>query len=144
MGVITRIKNIHRLDQDYTYQHPALAGIQFRNGWCAISDSRLTVAAGYAWDGCSPKWDLAGLAVVGVPDGRQHLGRPITYYPSLVHDVFCQFRNEIKITKQQTIQILSDMLKERKFGARWLYVTAVDWKGPQQFAGDMQHRGDAV
>ncbi len=134
--MIRRAKNLYRLAAPYRYKHPALIGVNYANRWCVISGGEIVVQPGYAWDGCTPKFDIAGLGVVGVPDGRLYQGLPITYYPSLVHDVFCQFKHEIRISKAAVVQIFNDMLKERQFGARVLYVTAVDWLGPQQFAGD--------
>lgn len=134
--MIRRAKNLYCLDQAFEYEHPALLGVSFWNDWCAIVDGRILVHEGYAWDGCSPKYELAARWVVGVPDGRLQEGVPITYHASLVHDVFCQFRDQIPITKSAVVKIFNDMLADRGFGARLLYVSAVDWLGPQQFAGD--------
>lgn len=134
--MFNRVHNLYQLDEDYTITHTALDGITFHNEWCSIEHGCITVHAGYSHDGCSPKWDMAGLGVLGVPDGRLHEGRPITYYPSLIHDVFCQFRDLIEISKEAVLQIWNDMLAEVEFGSRLLYVTAVDWLGPQEFAGD--------
>lgn len=134
--MIKRVKNLYQLKAQYEYQHSALQGVEFSNDWCFIADGCITVAAGYAWDGCTPKYDIAGLGVIGTPDGRLYQGKPITYYASLVHDVLCQFKDEIDISKLQVIQIFNDMLAERNFAARVVYVSAVDWFGPQVFAGD--------
>ena len=130
------MKNLYRLDSPFTYKHPALSGISFLNERCSIADGSITVNKWYAWDGCSPKFDFAGLVVIGVPDGRLYEGFPITYYPSLVHDVLCQFRSEIPITKDHALTIFNDMLKDVGFLPRPLYVAAVKHFGPQLFAGD--------
>lgn len=123
------------IDSDYKYSNPSLDGITFKSDWCHIDDGVITINKGYAWDGCSPKQDLFGLAVIGTPDGRLKEGKPITYHASLVHDALCQFRSEIKISKAATLSIFNDMLLEAGFIMRPVYVTAVDWFGPQNFRG---------
>jgi hypothetical protein len=51
----------------------------------------LTVFSGYAWDGCSPRFNVLGLFWVGIPNGVHHDNeKPMMYYPSLVHDVLLQ------------------------------------------------------
>ncbi|MGH1461009.1 MAG: hypothetical protein ACRBB6_03125 [Neptuniibacter sp.] len=134
---------LYQLDHDYTYRHPALEGIEYRNDWCVIENGSLTIYAGYAHDGCSPKFDICGLFVIGVPDGRLHLGKPITYYASLVHDVFCQWRHEIPITKPETVQIFREMLLEVKFGPAKKYADTVDRWGPQDFYRNKERESDS-
>ncbi|MCP4595774.1 hypothetical protein [Neptuniibacter sp.] len=124
---------LYQIDKDFTYRHPALEGIEYRNEWCCIEGGALTIKRGYAHDGCSPKFDILGLVVLGVPDGRSHLGKPITHDASLVHDVFCQFRDEIPISKANTVQIFRDMLDEPGFKLAWVYSAFVDSFGPQDF-----------
>ena len=94
---------------------------------------RLIIRTGYAWDGCTPKFSILGLVVLGVPDGRLRHNVPMTYHASLVHDALCQFRHEIPITKQQVNAIFNDMLWEVGFPLRRLYVGAVNKFGPQDF-----------
>lgn len=129
---------LFQIDKDFTYRHQALEGINYSNKWCSIADGVLTVKKGYAHDGCSPKYDICGLFVIGVPDGRQHLGKPITHDAALVHDVFCQWRHSIPITKAATVQIFREMLHEVKFGPADIYANAVDRWGPQVFRGDIE------
>ena len=135
--MIHRINNRHQLPKDYIFRHVLLRGINFTNAWCSIQNGVLTVYAGYPFDGCSPKWEVCGLFTVGVPDGRLHNGVPITYFPSLVHDVFCRFKNVIPITQAATVSIFNDMLGDVDFMLRPVYVAMVNRFGPQQFYGDI-------
>lgn len=127
---------IYCLEEDYQVRSQALKGISFNNEWVNIEDCCLTLKAPYAWDGCSPKWKVLDLLTVGVPDGRLHLGKPITYYASGVHDVLCQYRHLIPLTKSDTVKLFDEMLSKVNFELRPIYVKAVDKYGPQDFLGD--------
>ena len=122
-----------QLSENYQYQHPAFNGITFANDWINISDGLLTIKQGYTWDGCSPKRYLFGLFTLGVPDGTLRFGKPWTYHASLVHDVLCQFRQDLPLSKQQVTQVFNDQLAELRWPLRRLYVWAVDNFGPQDF-----------
>ncbi|MGI1672084.1 MAG: hypothetical protein K6L74_17400 [Neptuniibacter sp.] len=135
--MIRRVKDIYKLPADFKYQHPALEGIQFANHWCTIKNGCITIEAGYAHDGCSPKYSILELFTVGVPDGRIRQGVPATYYASLVHDVFSQYRRSIPIKKEQVLQIFDDMLRDAKFTPRPLYTALVRAFGPQSYRGDV-------
>ncbi|OBT07146.1 hypothetical protein A9267_14875 [Shewanella sp. UCD-FRSSP16_17] len=76
---------------------------------------------GYAWDGCTPKVNCFDLCLLGVPDGRKlvNTGKPITYYASMVHDVLCQYRHEIPITRKQADDVFLYYLGD--FQLRYLY-----------------------
>lgn len=128
---------LYKLDQDFVYQHAAFDGVLFSNEWVEVKGGEIRVKFGYAWNGCSPKFEVLGLWVVGTPEGRLHEGQPITYYASCVHDVLCQFRGEIDITQKDSVQVFSDLLKQVQFVLEPLYTTAVDWFGPQVFKGDV-------
>lgn len=124
---------LYCLDAPYTITHPLLNGIEFSNDWVVISGGKMTISARYAWDGCTPRYHVAGLVSIGVPNGILRLGKPWTYFASLVHDVFCQFRYQIFISKQSVVQIFDDILKRDKWPLRRPYVFAVDRLGPQDF-----------
>ena len=123
----------YKLDKPRTFTHPALAGVRFYSDWTVIEDGNMTIAAGYAWDGCSPKYQLLGLWSLGTPDGVLREGEPWLYEPSLVHDVLCQFREHLHISKAQSVQIFNDMMAERHWPLRRLYTWAVDNFGPQDW-----------
>ena len=124
---------LYCLESDYTFKHSMLNGIEFKSKWVTISKGKMTIKACYAWDGCSPRYHVAGLFSIGVPNGILRLGKPWTYWASLVHDVLCQFRKLIKISKRVVVQIFDDILKRDKWPLRRPYVKAVDWFGPQDF-----------
>ena len=87
---------------------------------------RLTVKKGYAWDGCSPKFQICDL-LVGVPDGAtdKRTGLPKTYHASLIHDVLCQFMDHSGVTWSQADECFLRLLEEADFAPRRLYYWAV-------------------
>lgn len=128
---------LYTLSKNYKYKHKLLQGIVFKNEWLDIAPcGTLTITKGYSWDGCSPKFALLGFTI-GTPDG--HLrgdGYPVLAWASLVHDVLCQFKDEVPITKRISLAIFDDMLKEVNWKFRKLYVVAVNLFGPQKFKLD--------
>lgn len=127
-----------QLDRQFSRADARLQGIEFTSRWVVISDGVLTVRAGYAWDGCSPAYYLPLVGWVSPPNGRAGQdGFPQAYYPSLVHDCFCQFRPYIAIDKATVVAIFQDMLMEAGF-AKWaarLYAGVVNRLGPQHWVG---------
>jgi len=122
---------------------PELMAVAYAGPWLEIRHCRLTIPAGYAWDGCSPSVRLPGSRLlpggiwIGPWDGPLGQdGRPVSWRASLVHDALCQFRAEIKgLTKETTVRLFAKLLRED--GAPgWmyrLYPAAVDLFGPQDF-----------
>ena len=54
-----------------------------------------TQLTGYAWDGCSPKFQLGDL-IFGTPDGVIGMNhKPKTYIASMAHDILYQFRDQL-------------------------------------------------
>ena len=87
------------LDRHYSWP----SGLRFDQDWAFAdragvvrlilrTDGTMTVTAGYAWDGCTPKCCVLDLSI-GVPDGvvNADTGKPKTYYASLIHDALYQF-----------------------------------------------------
>jgi hypothetical protein len=120
----------YRLEEEYRYQlpirpeHGLLLG-----GVASITESGLLiVSAGYAWDGCSPKWRI-GDVLLGTPDAAPDdvNGLPKTYYASLVHDVLCQFERELShvVTRREIDMIFRRKMQEDGFGQAALYYGAV-------------------
>lgn len=102
-----------------------LVGITFSNQWCSIKDGVITVFKGYAWDGCSPRYEFNVFGkrfVVGVPNGRKDQLR----IASLFHDVFCQFSRLIDITKKSVNQIFKRCMLEVKWVLWPIYFFAVE------------------
>lgn len=109
--------------------------------WLEVRHCRLTIAAGYAWDGCSPALRLPGGPLLppglwlGPWDGPLGTdGRPAAWRASLVHDALCQHRDELRgLTRDATVQLFARLLAEA--GApgwmRRLYPAAVARLGLQ-------------
>ena len=58
-----------------------------------MPDGRLIIPREYTWDGCTPKFSILDIFVIGTPDGIKNIntGKPKTYFASLVHDVLYQY-----------------------------------------------------
>lgn len=124
---------------------PELVGVAFSSRWLAIRHGRISIAAGYAWDGCSPTLRLPGGVVIpggvwlGPWDGPLGPdGRPVAWRASLVHDALCQFRAGIQgLAKEATVLLFRRLLAED--GApgwmQWVYPAAVNLLGPQAWGG---------
>ena len=108
----------------------SLSGYQYENDWLKVSDDgkvlvKGTYAEGYAWDGCSPKWNFLDLILIGVPDGRSIVttNKPITYYASLIHDILLQFRKDIGLSRKEADKVFLHYLGD--FSLRYIYYYAV-------------------
>ncbi len=115
--------------EDLTFKNTSIQ-INFTNEWLQISENGDVVVkgsngTGYAWDGCTPKWNIFDLFLVGTPDGRTivNTGKPITYYASLIHDVLCQFHSEIGISRKEVDKVF--LLYLGDFSLRYLYYFSV-------------------
>lgn len=124
----------YKLEDDFEYQIPVDKKISInvlRNGklWAALYKGRIVISKDYAWDGCSPKFNILDLFTPGTPDGRINVVtmKPKTYYASLVHDVFYQFRDELKVAvnRKMADQIFLQIMKENDFMLRYIYYAAV-------------------
>lgn len=103
---------------------------EFFSKWIHISkDGVITIKAGYAWDGCTPKWSLLNLLIVGVPDG--HIDHrtmvPFTYHASLVHDALYQYLDTVPVRKVEIDLLFLKMLGD--FKLRKLYYSFVKFLG---------------
>lgn len=93
----------------------------------------MTIAAGYSWDGCSPKYLIAG-RIWGTPDGKIDpvTKLPATYYASLVHDVLCQFEGhpDMPWSREEIDLIFYEVLQRDQFEYADLYYWGVVKLGP--------------
>lgn len=122
----------YTLEANKTFYFDEFKNVKFENEWVYIYLGEFTVKKGYSWDGCSPKYEfkLFGKTfVIGTPDGKEDQLKDA----SLVHDAICQFRDEIYISKEESLLIFDRELKAAKWKLRKLYVWAVDKFGPQNF-----------
>jgi hypothetical protein len=112
----------------------------FVSQWLDISTSgMLTVKAnerGYSWDGCTPKFSVLNVLIVGVPDGHVDIRtmKPYTYFASMVHDALYQYLDSVPIAKRDIDLLFLKMLGD--FKLRHLYYHAVKWLGGR---GVIQH-----
>ena len=127
-------------------QTSLLKGVEFKNSdntWLRIYTNTLnplqtiieidgTQLTGYAWDGCSPKFQLGDL-IFGTPDGVIGLNsKPKTYYASMAHDILYQFRDQLtgKVTRKQADAIFLEQMKSQQFLLANLY-----YRGVRMFGG---------
>ena len=85
------------------------------------------IVAGYAWDGCTPKFSLFDI-VFGIPDGvpNQVTKKPKAYYASLMHDVLYQFLDaNLPLSRAQADRIFLEILTRDRFAPRPIYYAAV-------------------
>jgi hypothetical protein len=121
-------KYVHHED---VYVKTNLSGRAFQEKWLRIDeDGTLTVLAGqpggYAWDGCSPKWNILDF-IVGTPDGRLDLTteRQITYYASMIHDVLYQYKGKVSLSRKEADILFRLNLIKAKFLLNTLYFLGV-------------------
>jgi hypothetical protein len=125
---------IFRITDDYVYEEAGWDLAEaFDCEWLHISvDGVITVKAneqGYAWDGCTPKWSLLNLAIIGVPDGHvnHRTMQPYTYAASLVHDALYQYLDTVPVSKAKIDWLFYEMLGD--FKLKWVYYQAVKLLG---------------
>ncbi|MEI7981932.1 MAG: DUF1353 domain-containing protein [Bacteroidota bacterium] len=111
-----------------------LYGRAFDDTWLNIDPlGKITVkcshGSGYAWDGCSPKWNVLDLTW-GTPDGRLDFNteEPMTYYASMIHDALYQYKAVAGISRNEADVIFRLILKEAGFRLWWVYGSGV-WLG---------------
>lgn len=101
--------------------------------WLSIDVAgRWHVRAGYAWDGCSPKFRLPWGWLIGVPDGDvTSAGYQKAYIPSLAHDIGYQFLDaqQFPYSREKVDEIFHMLLVARGFYNARLYYWAVRFLG---------------
>lgn len=124
-----------KITEDYHCESGWILSEPFDSQWLSISSSgTITVKAndsGYAWDGCTPKWSLLNLWVIGTPDGHinHRTMKPYTYYASLVHDALYQYLDTVPVSKKNIDQLFLAMLGD--FKPRVIYYLMVRLLGGQ-------------
>ena len=104
-----------------------LIGRSSDHEWMKIDDQgTITVKGGkddgYAWDGCSPKWNFIDL-IIGTPDGRFDFAtdKQITYYASMIHDALYQYKDDIKLSRKEVDILFKLNLKRSAFKLSGIY-----------------------
>ncbi|MBI5584548.1 MAG: hypothetical protein HY892_12070 [Deltaproteobacteria bacterium] len=128
------VRWLYRIDRSYSWESglEVSQDLVFRDAEGKVRlvvevGGRLTVMAGYAWNGCSPKVCVLDI-LVGTPDGAVHerTGKPKTYFASMVHDALYQFLDaESPITRVQADGCFFRLMAESDFVLRHLYWLAV-------------------
>ena len=132
------VRWIFLLDGDYVYNIRSHLPSDWNTG-CAFIDAKghrrleihpngdARVLAGYAWDGCTPKFSLFDV-VIGTPDGvpNQTTKKPKAYYASLMHDALYQFLDvELPLSRVQADRVFLELLTRDRFAPRRIYHVAV-------------------
>ena len=123
-----------KIEKDFPFSETGWSlPVEFKSKWLHISeDGVVTVKAnetGYAGDGCTPKWSVLNLIIVGVPDGHvdHRKMKPFTYHASLVHDALYQYLDSVPVSKAEIDKLFLEMLGD--FKLRLLYYLAVKYFG---------------
>jgi hypothetical protein len=123
---------IYKLEHDYVYQSE-LEGYHFQSEWLAIlPDGVIKIKKGYAWNGCSPKFSIFDLFILGTSDGIIDIQtmKPKAYYASLVHDALYQYYEWHDIPRDKIDKQFYKMLEKSKFKlARLYYLFVRDFGG---------------
>ena len=129
-----------KLEEDFTYQTDWRLDHAFVSKWLEISTSGVIKVkangSSYVWDGCTPKWSVLNLFIIGTPDGRRDYRtmEPFTYHASLVHDVLYQYLDTVPVPKEKIDLLFLHMLGD--FKLRKLYYFFVKYLGGR---GVIQH-----
>lgn len=119
-------KFVHRTDE---YIRTNLKGVSYEHedGWLKIEPDgtfyfRTSCQNGYAWDGCSPKWELMDF-LIGTPDCRLDYitQQPMTFFASMTHDIFYQFKKEVPISRKTADVLFRLILRDSGFKWTALY-----------------------
>lgn len=102
--------------------------------WATVyPDGDCEVYRGYSWDGCTPKYIILNRWVIGTSDGKinKTTNKPILYYPSLNHDVLCQFKNILELDQWDIDNWFMSDMKYHKVGelrSLFYYVSVRLWQ----------------
>lgn len=118
---------IYRLDRELVVQTD-LTDRPFKARWLRVDrEGTITIPAGYAWDGCTPKLSFFDLFVIGTPDGiiQVKTGLPRTGRGSLVHDALYQYMAWHEFSRAEVDRLFLDLMRRDDFllsRAYWLAV----------------------
>lgn len=122
---------VYKLEEDFLIYLPELKGINIKLPYVSVSDGLLKIHKDYAWNGCTPKFKIFGLKIIGTSDGTidYATGKPLLYYASLVHDALYQYQViDRKKTDKIFLRLMNDVefflaneyyYAVRLFGKRW-------------------------
>ena len=137
MTVLT-VRWIYILDQDFVHSILHLLPPGWNKGYAFYDkkgrlrleinpDGSARVLAGYAWDGCTPKFSIFDI-LIGTPDGapNHQTKKPKTYYASLLHDVLYQFLElNPDVPRPAADRAFLELLTRDEFAPKRVYYIAV-------------------
>ena len=141
------VRWIFVLDGEYIYSVRSYLPSNWNEG-CAFIDGKgrrrleihpngdARVLAGYAWDGCTPKFSIFDI-VIGTPDGipNEATKKPKAYYASLMHDALYQFLDvDLPLSRARADRLFLEILTRDRFAPRRIYYVAV-----RVFGGVFRH-----
>ena len=104
---------------DFSVNVPGAVGEGSLNTWLWLhADGTLEIEDGYAWDGCSPAWKLAG-KWWGTPTPED------TRMACLMHDALYQFLDRGMWTRAEADSIFFELMKQQGFRLAPIYYGAV-------------------
>jgi hypothetical protein len=133
-------KFVHRTDE---FIRTNIKGITYQqeDGWLRIEPNGIihlvtSCKNGYAWDGCTPKFELLDM-IIGTPDGKLDYitEEPITYYASMTHDILYQFKREVPLSRKTTDILFRLIMKDAGFTWTNVYYFFVRLLGGVIFPG---------
>lgn len=125
--------------KDFEHKSELLEGRACDFNWLGIStDGTIRVKGtrgeGYAWDGCTPKFNFLQ-NTWGICDGStikfgEKDYKPYAYYASMIHDALYQYKRCAPITRKEADLIFYQMLKQAGF--KWapvyyFFVRGLGW-----------------
>ena len=128
---------IFKIEEDVSVETD-ITGITFASRWLAITpEGRMTVSAGYAWDGNSKKINVFDLFVIGTPDGIIDVRtmKPKTWYASLVHDALYQYFGYHGIARKEMDELYRLLAREARFAPTPIYHAVIRILGGLFFLG---------
>jgi hypothetical protein len=132
------VRWIYVLDGDYVHNLRAHLPAKWSEA-CAFVDRKgrrrleihangdVRILAGYAWDGCTPKFSLFDI-VFGISDGipNEKTKKPKAYYASLLHDALYQFLDaDLPLSRAQADRVFLELMTRDRFAPRLPYYAAV-------------------
>lgn len=130
-------KFVHQ--EDFDHKSNLLEGRSCNFNWLSISeDGTIQVKGsrdnGYAWDGCTPKFNFLqitwGICDGGITKFGKGDYKPYTYYASMIHDVLYQYKRCAPVTRKEADKIFYKMLKKSGFKLApiyYLFVRSFGW-----------------
>lgn len=120
--------NIFHLDDDFIMTDSPFKGYPFYSDSLIITpQGKIVIKQGYRWNGCTPKFNIANMAILGTFDGKldKITNKPQLYYATLVHDVLYHYYGYHGIPLKKLDRLFLKMMRESGFPKAKLYYNVV-------------------